>query len=384
MTKTMDNKKLTILIIYASAGGGHKSAALALKEAFELNTPGKVDCILLDALKESRSPLDLMPEAYNQMIKVPNLIWRPFYELGEGKIRAKMINQGISKYVSKRVDSILEEVKPDVVVTVYHFANTSIMDSLERLGLNIPVITVVTDLVTIPAVWFDNRVDHCILPTERAIDRALYYGMNPKQLSVIGLPISEQFRKRLPSKKSIREKYGWPTDKPLLLLMAGGEGVGPLYEISRAIAAAELDVTVVVVTGKNYRLKRRMQRRNWQLPVYTYGYVDTIPDFMRAADVFITKAGPGNLAESFAMGLPSILYSYLPGQEEGNVSYVTDNKAGVWAPTVDEVVLTLQTWLKDKASLKATSRHAALLARPNASRDIATFVQELVANRAAD
>jgi 1,2-diacylglycerol 3-beta-galactosyltransferase len=73
-----------------------------------------------------------------------------------------------------------------------------------------------------------------------------------------------------------------------------------------------------------------------------YGFVQDMPDFMRAADVLITKAGPGTISEAFIAGLPMILYSRLPGQEDGNVGYVVDNGAGVWAPRPDAVVQ--DTW----------------------------------------
>ncbi len=63
-----------------------------------------------------------------------------------------------------------------------------------------------------------------------------------------------------------------------------------------------------------------------------------MPDFMQASDVLVTKAGPGTISKSFIAGLPIIMYSRMPGQEDGNVTYVVDEGAGVWAPTPEEVV----------------------------------------------
>ena len=101
-----------------------------------------------------------------------------------------------------------------------------------------------------------------------------------------------------------------------------------------------------------------------------------MPDLMRAADVIITKAGPGTISEAFIAGLPIILYSRLPGQEDGNVSYVVDEGAGVWAPEPEQVVETLRTWLRNPQSREAVAAASRRLARPHATRHIARLVAE--------
>jgi 1,2-diacylglycerol 3-beta-galactosyltransferase len=103
-----------------------------------------------------------------------------------------------------------------------------------------------------------------------------------------------------------------------------------------------------------------------------------MPDFMRAADVLVTKAGPGTIAEALNAGLPIILFAKLPGQEDGNVSFVVDEQLGVWAPTPDQVVAVLQRWVQNpqvREGYAANCRHAA---RPDASRQIARAVGELL------
>ncbi len=76
-----------------------------------------------------------------------------------------------------------------------------------------------------------------------------------------------------------------------------------------------------------------------------------MPDFMRASDCLITKAGPGTISEAFIAGLPMILYSYMPGQEDGNIDYVVNEGAGVWAPRPELVVSALRRWLNDPKSI---------------------------------
>jgi 1,2-diacylglycerol 3-beta-galactosyltransferase len=102
---------------------------------------------------------------------------------------------------------------------------------------------------------------------------------------------------------------------------------------------------------------------------------------MRAADVLVTKAGPGTLSEAFNAGLPILLYDFLPGQEEGNVGYVVQAGAGLWAPGPKAVVQALRQWVGPQAEAQALARaaeNARKLARPDAARRIAQFIWQQI------
>jgi 1,2-diacylglycerol 3-beta-galactosyltransferase len=154
--------------------------------------------------------------------------------------------------------------------------------------------------------------------------------------------------------------------------------MGPLAETAVAIDAARLPLQLVIVTGRNQTLQQQMENYPWQIPARVYGFTRQMPDFMRAADVLITKAGPGTISEAFIAGLPIILYSKMPGQEDGNVAYVVDEGAGVWAPRPEKVVETLRGWLADPAARQAVAANALRLARPDAARRIARLLVEKV------
>ncbi|MEI8132459.1 MAG: glycosyltransferase, partial [Leptolinea sp.] len=105
-----------------------------------------------------------------------------------------------------------------------------------------------------------------------------------------------------------------------------------------------------------------------------YGFVRAMPDFMQAANVLVTKAGPGTICEAFIAGLPIILYSKMPGQEDGNVDYVVNEGAGVWAPEPEQVVAALQTWLNAPELRWQAAFECRRVARPNAAREIARIL----------
>ena len=150
--------------------------------------------------------------------------------------------------------------------------------------------------------------------------------------------------------------------------------MGPLGKTARAIAASGLDVALAIVCGRNQRLKAHLESLDWSVPVRIYGFTRELPDFMRAADVLVTKAGPGTIAESLNANLPMILYAKLPGQEDGNVEFVVEEKVGVWAPQPDYVVQTLREWVRNPAIRSQYAENCRRAARPDASRQIARAI----------
>ena len=150
--------------------------------------------------------------------------------------------------------------------------------------------------------------------------------------------------------------------------------MGPLEKTARAIAAANLPVSLVVIAGRNRDLKSRLEGQQWPIPTLIYGFVKEMPDFMQAADILVTKAGPGTISEAFNAGLPMILYSRLPGQEDGNVSYVNSHGAGVWAPHPEMIVAAVKNWIDHPEKWDQAAEACRRLARPEAARRVARIL----------
>ena len=129
-----------------------------------------------------------------------------------------------------------------------------------------------------------------------------------------------------------------------------------------------------MVCGRNKRLKERLQKHEWSIPAYIYGFVSEMPDFMAAADVLVSKAGPGTISEAFISGIPLILYSRMPGQEDGNVAYVMEEGAGIWAPQPRLLVQALRAWLYYPEKRAAAGKAALRLAKPDAARQIVRLI----------
>lgn len=365
---------LRILFLYSATGGGHLSAVEAIEEALELEFPGQFFADKVDFFREyAPLPLNLAPEIYPVVSKSSKL-WGLSYALSNGKRQVALATRAAFPYLYTAVRSLVNEHPSDLIVSVHPLMTKTIRQVIQRK--KIPFITVVTDMVSTHTFWYDKNCDLIILPTESAKERGLELGMDESKMVVCGLPVADRFSKMNGDKTQIRQRLGWPESQLTLLLIGGGEGMGPLETTAAAIDESGLPVSLIVVTGRNTRLKNKLEERNWKIPHRVYGFVREMPDFMQAADVLITKAGPGTISEGFIAGLPIILYNRQPGQEEGNVLYVIGEGAGMWAPEPAMVVSVIKNWVHHPDRLAEATSASRNLAKPEAARQIARLLMK--------
>lgn len=374
--KVLKSDSRHILFLFSDTGGGHRSAAEAIIEALHLEYGKRVTTELLDFIKDyAPRPLNQMPAWYPYMVRVPDL-WGVNYQLSDGWRRTRAVLNVAYPYTRWSLKRMTQQHPADLIVSVHPLATSQI---LRALGKPRPLFaTVVTDLVTTHAFWYEPEVDLCIVPTEGARQRALKYRVPEAKIRVVGLPVADRFCQPAQDRQALRQELGWPENQPMVLLVGGGDGMGPLGKTAEAIAAARLPVGMAVVTGRNKKLKESLEARSWPLYAKIYGFVRNMPDMMQAANILVTKAGPGTICEALNAGLPMILYSRLPGQEDGNISYVVEEGAGVWAPDPEQIVAVLRTWLEQPEKLAQASANCQRIARPQAARQIACLLGKMV------
>ena len=365
-------QKPHILFLFSDTGGGHRAATESIIEALLLEFGDALTTEMVDFLKDyAPTPYNRLPEFYPDLVRVPEL-WGVGFHISDGRPQARIMTSTMYPIVRQAARRLVREHPNDLLVSV-HALGTSFF--LRALGSKRPpFITVVTDMVSTHALWYDQRADLTLVPTEMARTRALEFNMSPDKVIVVGQPVSERCSTPAGDKETLRKKFGWTLDKATILLVGGGEGMGPLTETAIAIDESGLDVNLVIITGRNARLKTELETYEWDNPVYIYGFTKDMPDLMRASDVLVTKAGPGTIAEALIASLPIILYSKLPGQEDGNVRFVEAVGAGVWAPEPLQVVRTLTRWICRPHERLKVVENCRQAARPDASRRIARIL----------
>lgn len=369
------SKRPHILFLFSDTGGGHRSATEAIIEALKLEFNDQITTQMADIFLDIYPrPLNYLPKWYPYMVRLPE-VWGFSYRISNGARRSRVIVEGAYPYVRRSLHRVIRQNPADMIVSLHPLANDPFLHALGKKRP--PFITVVTDLVTLHTLWFHKDTDLCIVPTETAFQRALQAGLDPEQVKLVGLPVSDSFCQPVGDPIALRRQLGWPQDLPVVVLVGGGEGMGPIEKIALAISAANLPITLVIIAGRNLDLKQRLEGHSWPMKTLIYGFVHEMPDFMRAANILVTKAGPGTISEALNASLPMILYSRLPGQEDGNVDYVLSEGVGVWAPKASYIVSALKAWITHPRQLELAAEACRQAARPEASRQIA----RILANR---
>jgi 1,2-diacylglycerol 3-beta-galactosyltransferase len=363
-----------VVFLMSDTGGGHRAAANAIQAAMELRYPGDYVFELVDVCRQHTPfPFDHMPEIYPPLINYAGRSWGFGYDFVNTRRRGRMFMALIKwlwRYGTRR---LVLEYPADVYVSAHALFSRPVMGAFHRAGpYRPPFVTVITDLVTTHAFWYERDVERCLVPTQAAYNRGRKFGLNPAQLRVTGLPIHPQFVDGLLDKGEARRKLGLRLDLPTALLIGGADGMGPVREIARALNARRLPMQLVVIAGRNQALKRHLDAIDWNQPTRVYSFVDNMPEFMAAADLLVTKAGPSTICEACIAGLPMVISSFVPGQEEGNVRYVVENDAGVYAPNPTRVADAVAEWLAQGPEQLALRAHnARALGRPSAAWDVA-------------
>jgi 1,2-diacylglycerol 3-beta-galactosyltransferase len=375
-TRSKTPRKPHIVFYFSDTGGGHRSAAEAMIEAVQLEYGNRVTTEMVDFFKDyAPPPFNYTADFYRYAVKAPRL-WGASFHATDGRARARVITTAAWPIARRAAKELIRSHPADLIVTVHVGANSI---ALKALGKDRPpFITVVTDMVTTHALWFDKRADLILVPTEMARERAIKNNMPPEKIRVVGLPVADRYCRPPGRKSTLRKKLGYPLDKPLVLLVGGGEGMGPMAKTAREVDASGLDVSLVIVCGRNQRLKASLESQTWANPAFILGFTREMPDLMRAADFIVTKAGPGTIAEALNAQLPIILYDKVPGQEDGNVDFVVEEGAGVWAPKPQEVVRALTRWISRPEERKKVIENCRRAGRPAAARDIARTIGELL------
>eukprot|EP00611_Tribonema_gayanum_P013621 TRINITY_DN2462_c0_g1_i10.p2 TRINITY_DN2462_c0_g1~~TRINITY_DN2462_c0_g1_i10.p2 ORF type:complete len:478 (+),score=67.42 TRINITY_DN2462_c0_g1_i10:1913-3346(+) len=374
--------KRNILILMSDTGGGHRASAEALSAALNTLYPGQLNISIVDMwTKYGVWPYNRLVQTYRFLGRRP-LLWRIAYDLGRIPLFRRLQEAWCGLLCFAGVKRCLTENKPDLIVSVHPLCQTLPLRVLKSMGggtRRVPFVTVVTDLASAHPTWFHRGVDAAYVPTEALRRMACRQGLKPEQVRLTGLPIRPEFwcTGAPPTKAKARARLGLLHAAPTAVIVGGGDGVGRLSEIAHSVAdqlSADMPLSqLVVVCGRNEAVRAALQARPWppNVQVTVLGFIPHLDMYMAAADVLVTKAGPGTIAEACALGVPLILSSFLPGQESGNVPFVTEGGFGTYEHRPRGIAHAVSALLLDPPRLQEMGRKARSAGRPRATLDIA-------------
>ena len=375
---------MKILILHASAGAGHKRAAQALGKGLGAVCPDAV-VEVLDIL-DFTSPTfkKTYGERYLDVVKKVPELWGYMYAHSDKKAldpqRQRMLSF-VNKANTIEFSRFYRRFAPDVVVCT-HFMPLEIIAARIRKGKTAAsLFCAVTDFA-VHALWVMENVGCYYVASEDARRQLLRYGQPSERVSLNGIPIDPVFAQRQP-RAAARQWLMIDDDRPVVLILSGGVGVGPAAELIQAVGEARVDCRLLVVAGSNQELKTRAERvaRDLTIPVTVFGFVNNIHELMDAADLIVGKPGGMTASEVLAKGKPMLIVDPIPGQEQRNCEYLLESGAAARLFDVADAGYKIQSLLKDKGRLSRMSRCALKVGHPNAATEIARDIVKRHLNR---
>jgi UDP-N-acetylglucosamine:LPS N-acetylglucosamine transferase len=224
--------------------------------------------------------------------------------------------------------------QPDMVVSVIPNFNRSIFQAMRLVMPNVPLVTILTDMADYPPhFWMERQPQYLICGTERAYTQAMQLGHSPHRVFLTsGMILNPRYYEPVTVNRGPdRAALGLDPNRPTALMMFGGEGSAAMLNIARQLDASGLDVQIIAIYGKSRKLEAAMRTMAHRIPMHVEGFTREVPRFMRLADFFIGKPGPGSISEALAMGLPVIIernHWTLP-QERYNADWVEEQGVGI-------------------------------------------------------
>ncbi len=342
----------TIDLIYFDAGGGHRAAATALKSVIEKDFPS-LDARLLH-LREVLDPVDVfrkvlrvdLQELYNRML-------RRGWTLGS-KRSLRVMQRLIRLYHRSEVRLLRnrwQDRLPDMAVSLVPNFNRALYDAWRRVAPGRPYVTVLTDLADYPPhFWMERQAQYFICGTPRAVAQARAMGHPAERVFLASGMILQPAFYDLPvlDRTAERLKLGLDPNVVTGLVLFGGYGSKAMARIAQRLEPLSADLQLILIAGRSAKLEKTLRTAPGNLRRHVVGFTSQVPYYMRLADFFIGKPGPGSLSEAVHMGLPCITVRNaltLP-QERYNAEWLTESGYGIVlksfrhiARTVDEQIL---------------------------------------------
>lgn len=327
--------KPTLDFVYFEAGGGHRSAAMALQAVMEAEGYGWN--VRLVNLQEVLDPLDIFRKITRIRLQdIYNLLLAKGWTLGSSHLLPLM--QGVIRMYHEPSVKLLaaywRDRRPDLVVSLIPNLNRALFHGLQRALPHVPMVTILTDLADYPPhFWMEDQPQYFICGTDRAFEQALAMGHSQSRVfQVSGMILRPPFYQVQTCERGAeRRKLGLDPDLPTGLVLFGGEGSNTMLSIAKRLGNSSNNLQLILICGRNRKLKERLQHLKTRNKMFVEGFTKEIPHYMHLADLFIGKPGPGSISEALKMQLPVIVESNawtLP-QERFNAEWVRQQEVGI-------------------------------------------------------
>lgn len=368
-----------ILFLTTSTGSGHMRACESIEEAlcgkgletFDIQTETCFDYL-------SPSSRKITTKTYIKSIQLMRRILKSMYNYRRKNTDKDSARHFLSVPLMKKHKKIIRNFEPDIIICT-HALSCRLVSILKSNG-EIPasLIAVITDFDVHPY-WFSKYADEFIVPTEEIKKEFISHGIEADKIHALGIPIHPAFSKTQ-NKPVLKTQLGIRKDIPVILIMGGGWGLGPIKKIVKRLNSSKMALQLIVVTGKNEVLQNKLKKISpgLNVSIKIFGYVNNIDELMEVSDIAITKPGGLAVSELLAKSLPAILIDVVAGQEKVNGDYLISKGAACRIKKINQLEDTVRTLLNNPFELDQMRTKAKAAAKPFAAAYTAKLIIDTI------
>jgi processive 1,2-diacylglycerol beta-glucosyltransferase len=369
MTESRRPKKIAILSV--SAGAGHVRAAQALQAAAAKWYPG-VEAIHIDLMElVPKLFKTVYADTYIKVVERHPAFWGYLYDKTDREKVDSSISRlrvAIERLNTQKLKKVLADIDPDHVICTHFLPAQLLSRKIGKGSFTKPVWVQVTDF-DVHALWIHPHISGYFAAHDEVAWRMADRGIPAEKIRVSGIPIMPVFTEQY-DRTVCAAEFGLDPAKTTLLMMSGGGGVGGIELLAERILKLEGDFQLLALSGKNEKLLAGLQSLALRYPdrLFPMGFTRVIERIMAASDLAITKPGGLTTSECLAVGLPMVVVSPIPGQEERNADFLLENGAAMKACDAGALAWRVDRLLREPHQMAAMRGNALRLGRPDAAR----------------
>ncbi|MBC3933610.1 MGDG synthase family glycosyltransferase [Undibacterium curvum] len=370
-------RKKKILLLSVSAGAGHQRAAEAIRSAALLKD-SQFDVLHLDAMEFVTAGFrKIYTDFYIKLVNKAPALWGYLYHASneaQSDSTTEKLRRALERLNARSLLKAIEEFQADAIICTHFLPAEMLSREIRKQRLHCPVWVQVTDF-DLHRMWVHEHMAGYFAASEEVADRMLENGIPAEKIHVTGIPIMPAFQQKL-ERASCAPEFGLQAERTTILLMGGGAGLGGLDQVAARLLSQQPDFQLIALAGKNAAALQALQTLALRYPgrLFPQGFTKQVERLMACSDLVITKPGGLTTSECLALGLPMIVNSPIPGQEERNADFLLEQ--GVALKAYDDISLAYRVkhLLNDTARLSAMRSRAKALGKPDAAARVLAMV----------
>ena len=366
-----------ILILYAKYGGGHSSAANAIKNYID-NHFDDTETNIVDCMEYINKAINkISTSTYKRITSSTPRLWKTVYYHSEKGLLSKISN-GTNKFMARKLFHLVEEYKPDIIISTHMFSTQMISYLKKKNKVHSKLATVLTDFAPHEQWLVGCKYgDFFFVSNDKMRDTLINdFGIHKSKVFSTGIPLSEKFQEKF-NKEAVYNSFGLTPEKKVILFFGGGEfGLGKDRTVSILTSLTKHidEYQIIAVSGKNKKMYDAFTEVANELgnpnELKIFDFITNVPEAMSISSLVVTKPGGLTSSESLASSLPMLIINPIPGQEEENAEFIEQAGAGLWIRPTDDVDLVINNLLNSPDMLQRMREQAEKISRKNATRDI--------------